>query len=136
MQTSSLNSIRLHEYFLSRNINSKLLIGTNWHHGQIGYTTPDGKPCGALIILQFILGNQIDPTCLQTSMFKTMADADFQSYDDDDNDDEPSERSESDQTTIIILSVFLALTSTALCVILGFVLYRKYQSRKKIRFSI
>lgn len=103
VQTSPLNSVRLHQYFIDNGVNSTVLIGTNWNHGQLRYKNPlmnfpFGPPhCGYSILNQYITGSQINSACLQLSIFPTIETGIYTSYRSGDEDYEDDEDDEEDK---------------------------------------
>jgi len=131
IQTVSENSFRLHEYFLNQSVNSKILIASNHGHGVIGAS----NSCGLTILNQFITGEEMSESCLNSSNYKNFENADYSTFETDFS-NEDNVYYIIDSTTAIVMGVLFALLLTANLIFIGLGLYRRYRINRGIEITM
>ena len=126
-QTPKENSITLNNLLLNNGVNSTLLIGINWGHGIIGYTSPYDNYCGIDVISQFINDIPMKTSCLEMSIYPTFSQGTYLTYPIETPTSTPTPVAQStielNQSAVIGLSIVFAFTMIALVAHIYYIYY-------------
>lgn len=132
IQTVSENSISLHNYFLNQDVNSKVLIASNFGHGVVNFNI-NSNLCGLIILSRFILGFELNSTCLNHSDFKNFDNAHYLTFE--------KETEENlvyiiNSTAAIVLGVLFAVMVVSNLIFIIIFFYRRHKMPKNNEINL